>query len=420
MSPEAPRKLETNWGFWILYFLPWVAVVLRFTLATIPEFGFFPTPAALLGAFLVLNVSQPAISARYPALTEPCLGLQSAVIAALLLSYPHVDFYAVLFLGLGAVAMQYLPKGRDIVWLGVFCGVTVVTLELSFGLAGGLTFFPIYVIGILCLGLYGRATRRSVEARKASESLADRLSDANRKLQELAEKAEETAALQERHRLARELHDAVTQTIFSITLTAEAARRARTQDPARLPALLDHIQESSADALAEMRSLVSELRPRHVSEDGLVSTLRQHFSIRERRDKLRVEFTVRGEEAGETAEKEALLRTVQESLNNVVKHAGVESASVALDFGDTAIDLCIQDHGRGFDPATAKGGGFGLATMRDRIESRGGTLSIQSAPGSGTEIRIRVPLATEGGGRARPGMAGSEPLGAKGEQRGQE
>jgi signal transduction histidine kinase len=235
-----------------------------------------------------------------------------------------------------------------------------------------------------------------VEARLRSESLLAQLSAANRKLQELAEKAEETAALQERNRLARELHDAVTQTIFSITLTAEAARLAREQDPGKLPSLLDRIQESSADALAEMRALVSELRPRHVSTDGLVATLRQHFSVRERRDRLRVQFTVHGEEIGETAEKEAVLRTVQESLNNVVKHAGVDTASVDLDFGEAAVDLCIRDCGKGFDPGEARGGGFGLATMRERIESRGGTLRIKSAPGSGTEIRIHVPLGAKG------------------------
>jgi signal transduction histidine kinase len=235
-----------------------------------------------------------------------------------------------------------------------------------------------------------------VEARLRSESLLAQLSAANRKLQELAEKAEETAALQERNRLARELHDAVTQTIFSITLTAEAARLAREQDPGKLPSLLDRIQESSADALAEMRALVSELRPRRVSEDGLVATLRQHFSVRERRDRLRVEFTARGEETGETAAKEDVLRVVQESLNNVVKHAGVPSASVDLAFREEAIEAVIRDCGRGFDPEAARGGGFGLATMRERIESRGGTLSIRSTPGSGTEIRIRVPLGTKG------------------------
>jgi signal transduction histidine kinase len=401
VSADRPEKLERNWGFWVLYFLPWVAVLIRFVISSISDFGFFPLPTALLGAFLVLSASQPAVSARYPALTQPCLGLQTVVIGALLLTHPRQDFYAVLFLGLALVAMQYLPRGRDLVWLGVFCAVPVVALELTFGPAGGLMYFPIYVMGILCIGLYGRATRRSVEAWQRSAALLDQLTAANQRLQDFAERAEETAALQERNRLARELHDAVTQTIFSITLTAEAARLAREQDPGRLPGLLDRIQESSADALKEMRALVSELRPRRIPEDGLVPTLRQHFAIRERRDRLRVEFTVQGQETGDTAGKEALFRIVQESLNNVVKHAGVGTAQVTLGFQEQGVvELRIRDRGKGFDTQAAGSRGFGLATMRERVESRGGSFAISSCPGEGTEIRIRLGTGGERNGKS--------------------
>jgi signal transduction histidine kinase len=234
-----------------------------------------------------------------------------------------------------------------------------------------------------------------------SETLLGQLSEAHRKLQEYAGHAEESAALLERNRLARELHDAVTQTIFSITLTAEAARMARTEDPALLPSLLDRIQESSADALAEMRSLVSELRPRTVSEDGLVASLRQHFAIRERRDGLRVDFRVQGEECGAAVEKEALFRIVQESLNNVVKHAGVKDAEVSLEFGESGCAVRVTDHGRGFAPAAAAGAGLGLSSMRERIESRGGSFRVVSSPGGGTEVVVSVPPEAEGRGNGQ-------------------
>jgi signal transduction histidine kinase len=143
---------------------------------------------------------------------------------------------------------------------------------------------------------------------------------------------------------------------------------------------------------------VSELRPRRVSEDGLVPTLRQHFAIRERRDGLQVRFTVEGEECGGAGEKEALFRTVQESLNNVVKHAGVKSVAVSLLFGESVMDLRIRDEGRGFDMMLARESrGFGLSTMRERIESRGGRFRIISAPGTGTQVDISVPLEAKGG-----------------------
>lgn len=372
-------------------------MLIRFLVSTTSEYGFFPVPFALLGAFLVLSASQPAISARYPNLTQPCLFLQTVVIAALILTPPLQDFYAILFLGLGLVATKYLPYGRDILWLGIFCVVLTAALLVGFGPAKGVTYFPIYVMGVLFLGLYGRATRRAEEARKRSEDLLAQLRVANRKLRLYAERAEEAATIHERNRLARELHDAVTQTVFSITLTAEAARLACRQNPERLPALLEKIQESSADALAEMRALVSELKPRYVTEGGLVPTLRQHFVIRERRERLRIHFLVEGEERGDANVKEALFRAVQEALNNIVKHAGVDTAEVALTFQDREVILRVRDAGRGFDPAaTADGEGFGLASMRERVESRGGAFRVTSSPGAGAEITIRMPLFAEG------------------------
>ena len=333
--------------------------------------GFFPVPFALLGAFLVLSASQPAISARYPNLTQPCLFLQTVVIAALILTPPLQDFYALLFLGLGLVATKYLPYGRDILWLGIFCVVLTAALLVGFGPAKGVTYFPIYVMGVLFLGLYGRATRRAEEARKRSEDLLAQLRVANRKLRLYAERAEEAATIHERKR----------------------TRLACRQDPERLPALLEKIKESSADSLAEMRALVSELIPRYVTEGGLVPTLRQHFVIREHRERLRIHFLAEGEERGDVNVKEALFRAVQEALNNIVKHAGVDTAEVALTFQDREVILRVRDAGRGFDPAaTADGEGFGLASMRDRVESRGGTFQVTSSPGAGAEITIRMPL----------------------------
>jgi len=390
-------KPVREWGFWVLYFIPWVTVLLRFWISTVPEFGFFPIPLALLCAFLVLSASQPAISRRYPVLTQSFLLLQSAVITVLILTPPLQDFYAMLFLGLSLVTAKYLSAPRDLLWLGFFCLVVSVTLVAAWGLAEGVTYFPIYVAGILVLGLYGRTSRKAEEARKRSEDLLAQLQTANRKLHSYAEQAEEVAKIHERNRLARELHDAATQTVFSINLTAEAARMALTQDPGRLPALLEKIQESSADALAEMRALVGELRPRNMTEDGLAPTLRQHFTIRERRERLRIAFTVDGEERGDLDVKEALFRTAQEALNNVVKHAGVSEAEVSLKFLDDEITLRIRDAGKGFDPAASSAGeGFGLASMRERIESRGGSFALASRPGAGTEVSARIPLAAKG------------------------
>jgi signal transduction histidine kinase len=381
-------------GFWAFYFITWAAVALRFAISTIPEFGFHLIPAALIGAYLVLSGCLPWLCGRRSALVEPLLFLQAAVASALIVLPPLQDFYAIFFLGIALVAGRSLPYGRDVAWFVACCVLPAAALMVGFGVAEGLSYLPTYIMGVLVLGFYGRAARRAEDARAKSEDLLAQLRMAHGELRRYAEQAEEAAAAGERNRLASELHDAATQTVFSITLTAEAARLAHAQDPARLPALLARIQESSAEALAEMRSLVRELRSPVVAEDGLLAALRQHTAARERRERLRVILSVEGEERGSLDVRETMFRTVQEALNNVVKHAGVSEAEVTLVFGESSLQAVVRDRGRGFDPAVASGG-FGLSGMRERIESRGGTFTVTSAPGAGTTVTAGLPLAAE-------------------------
>jgi len=393
-------------GFWIFYFITWTAVGLRFLISTVPEFGFQPVTAALLGAHLVLSVCLPWIATRRPTLLEPFFFLQAAVTVALILLPPLQDFYAIFFFGIALVSARYLPYRHDVVWIVILCLLLSAALMAAFGVEGGLSYLPTYIMGVLVLGFYGRAARRAEDARAESETLLAQLGAANRELQRYAEQAEKAAAAGERERLARELHDAATQTVFSINLTAEAARLALVDDPGRLPGLLDRIQESSADALAEMRSLVSDLRPRAVAQDGLLATLRRHFEQRERRERLRVRFSVEGDEHGSLEVREALFRTVQEALNNVVKHSGANEADVALAFLDREARVRISDAGRGFPAGTVASerapveapsgaGGFGLAGMRRRVEELGGAFAVESAPGTGTTVTASLPLAAE-------------------------
>ncbi len=368
-SSAAPPRLA--WSFWVFYFITWVAVALRFVVSTIPEFGFPPVPAALLGAYLVLSVCLPWLADRRPVLLEPLFVLQAAVATALILLPPLQDYYAILYLGVALVAARYLPHRRVAAWLAVLCLLPAAALVLAFGVADGISYLPTYVMGVLILGFYGSAARRAEEALARSDGLLAELSAAHAELRRYADQAEEAAAAGERNRLAAELHDAATQTVFSITLTAEAARLALAQDPARLPALLARIQESSADALAEMRSLVRELHSPVVAEDGLLAALRQHAAARERRERLRVILSVEGEERGSLDTRETMFRTVQEALNNVVKHAGVSEAEVSLVFGEREMRAVVRDQGRGFAAAAGPSGSRGAALAGGRGARRG-------------------------------------------------
>ena len=381
----------------VFYYIVFAAVVVRLTTQAAMQ-GFRPLlQAALLAAFLLLSLLQPVLHRRLRALLQPCLALAAAITTGLLFTTPRFDYYALLYVALSLSVTRYLTLRSSLYWLGGLCVVLTAALLWVWGWSEGFSYIPTYIAGVLVIGLYGRASRKAEEARVRSEELADRLQEANRRLKVYAERAEEVATAQERARLARELHDAVTQTVFSMNLTAEAARLACEATPHKVPAMLDRLQELGRDALAEMRSLVDELRPRTVAETGLVRALQKHLGLRRRRDELAVRLEVVGQERGGEAVKEALFRTAQEALNNVLRHSGVKEAAVELEFAESEVRLCVRDAGKGFTPAAAAGGeSFGLINMRERVEALGGTFRLVSAPGAGTTVEARISVAREG------------------------
>ena len=208
----------------------------------------------------------------------------------------------------------------------------------------------------------------------------------------LYEQAQQLAVVEERNRLARELHDSVTQSLFSMTLTAQAANTLLERDPQQAAPQLVRLQELAQGALAEMRSLIFQLRPTAVEGEGLVPALRKHVAALKSREGLEVELRVEGERRLPREQERALFRIAQEALNNVVKHARTGKALVELRMGDEEVSLLVEDHGIGFDPSSVKpdGRSMGLVTMRERAELMGGTFEIGSQPGEGTRARVVV------------------------------
>jgi PAS domain S-box-containing protein len=210
----------------------------------------------------------------------------------------------------------------------------------------------------------------------------------------LYEQAQGKAALEERHRLARELHDSVTQMLYSLTLFAEAGRQqAGKGDLERVERHLARIGETAQQALKEMRILVYELRPPVLEQEGLVGALRQRLEAVEQRAGVEARLVVDDlvELAGPV--EEGLYRIAQEALNNALKHAGATSVIVQIGTHNGRAVLEVTDNGRGFDPGRAgEQGGMGLMSMRERVEKLGGSLSIRSAPGQGTRVRVEAEL----------------------------
>jgi signal transduction histidine kinase len=204
-------------------------------------------------------------------------------------------------------------------------------------------------------------------------------------------KAEEVATIQERQRLARELHDAVSQSIYSLTLFARSGRDALDAgDRAKLQDSLAQIETNSQIALKEMRLLLYQLRSLALTEGGLVQAIESRFGLVERR--LGIQASIHIDESLEfdTEAEQELFRLLTEALNNVLKHAAASQVSVSMLSENDHIALVVSDNGSGFDPAGAFDG-MGLQNIRDRVSALGGRMDISSQPELGTRLRVELP-----------------------------
>nr|WP_243639945.1 GAF domain-containing sensor histidine kinase [Streptacidiphilus pinicola] len=215
----------------------------------------------------------------------------------------------------------------------------------------------------------------------------------------LYERSRELTLAGERARIAHELHDAVSQKLFSLRLTAQAAAALVDRDPARARAELGEVARLAAEAAEELRGVVVELRPAALDEDGLLPTLASQVAVLNRAHSAHVAFTHDRVAALPAAQEEAVLRIAQEALHNALRHSGGTSVAVELRSApgtkgaDRGARLRVTDDGKGFDPDGVRRAGrhLGLASMRDRAASVGGSLSIESSPGAGTVVELEVP-----------------------------
>jgi signal transduction histidine kinase len=210
----------------------------------------------------------------------------------------------------------------------------------------------------------------------------------------LRQKAEQLAVMEERTRLARDLHDSVSQALYSMSLLATAGRRLSQSgsNQALLDETLLELGTTAQQALKEMRLLLYRLRPLALQLDGLAETLQHRLDAVEKRAGVDARLMVDDLPPLLPAMEETLYHIVQEALNNALKHADATAVTVKLtQEADGVVQLVVADNGRGFDPVEVlHQGGMGLANMRQRAESRGGMLTVDSSPGQGSTITARL------------------------------
>jgi len=209
----------------------------------------------------------------------------------------------------------------------------------------------------------------------------------------LFEASRELSVIEERNRLARELHDSMTQNLFSLALTAEAASELVHADPARAEAEIDRIRALARDTQAELRSLIFELRPPQLEADGLVATIGKDLEVFGRAHGLKAGLRVQGTPELDSTVEVELYRIVQEALNNALRHAQADTVEVDVDARDGLVTIIVRDDGVGFDPGARaiRERRLGLTSMRERAERLGGTFRVESSPGAGTTVSVEVP-----------------------------
>lgn len=241
--------------------------------------------------------------------------------------------------------------------------------------------------------------RLYAEVRASEQMLESRVEERTRSLQQalaendaLREKSVADATASERSRLARELHDSVSQTIYGISLGARAAQKIQNTGEGDLDQPLNYIVALSETALAEIRALIFEMKPESLNEEGLKAAINKHAEVLRHRHNQHVTLKLPEMEPATTIEvKYAFYRVMQESTHNIIKHAFARNILIDLQDAAGSLTMLIRDDGRGFDPSIKLPGHHGLGNMRERVKALGGSFEIDSAPGQGTCLTVHVP-----------------------------
>lgn len=296
-----------------------------------------------------------------------------------------------------AAQRSYIPKAV----LGLFGFIAIVTI-----LAGliGLVFGFIISRGLTrrlgALASAAKSWSRGDFAATARDPSGDELGELARDLNRMAEQIQtllaarqELAVVDERNRLARDLHDSVKQQVFAASMQVAAARALMRSDPATAESRLDDVERLVAEAQRELTGLIRELRPVALADKGLVPALRTYCADWSRGTSIAAEVRALGERPAPLEIEQALFRVAQEALANIARHSGAAHVEVQVRWESAALLLSITDDGHGFDVAAAHDKGVGLQSMRERVEGIGGSLEIRRAGLTGMCVEACVPMA---------------------------
>lgn len=318
--------------------------------------------------------------------------VQGSLVAGLLLLVPGWTMFPVLYCLLSIQAILFLPLRHGVLWIVAFTLVTAMSFARSGGWDEALYALLVYGGSYAFFGAFAGALVRADEARQQSQALLTELREAHQQLQEYAMRVEELAVVEERNRLAREMHDTLGHRLTVAAVQLEGAQRLCALDQEKAASMVGTVRDQVRDALRELRDTVAALRTPIEADLQLRSSVQRLVAYFEEATGLTV-HRVLPEAMPNLPEsyRMALYRATQEALTNIQKHAGASQAWLVMAVSDAAITLTVSDNGRG----VTRGGqqtGFGLRGLRERAGQLGGDLYVEPRKGGGTQLSFRLPL----------------------------
>jgi signal transduction histidine kinase len=343
----------------------------------------------LLAIFGIILISERALTRRFPLYPRWYTLIQSGLTIIMLYRDPTLDFLSLLFLPLSFQAVQFFHDRIGFAWIGGFSLALVGRLFIGLEWEAGLTNVLTSTAANVLMGSFAHLISRTEHRRQENQRLFTDLQEAYRQLKASSAQAEQLAAVTERHHLVRELHDSLTQTLFSMNLAVQAAQFSLGEVPLQVDEHLVRLQSLARNAVSEVQALTGQTPHSTLPHGGLAAAIRQLAEERLSQDGLKVTFEVTGQRTLPALVEANLFRITQEALNNVTRHAGIQQAMVRLRLDSPIASLEVDDAGSGFEQASsAQVNGYGLTGMAERAGEIGWDLEIKSRPGLGTHICV--------------------------------
>lgn len=346
----------------------------------------------IMAVFGLILVTEPWIRKRISWYPPVYLIIQCVLATLAFMIPPRFDFLPVLLIPLTVNAVVSFGYPVGYYWIAFFTLTLIYPMIESWdGSIEGVIMIVLFAGIYLLSGSFAFQLRKLELSRRENERLLLKLKDTHQDLEEYKAQIEDHAAARTRNQMAQELHDSVTQTIFTVSLAAQTATILYKKDPESAKKQVDRMVDLAGGASEEITDLVSLFRPRSVITKGLPAALRTLAHERGERDHLKVTVISSGNRDLSEETSLGLYRIAQEALNNVTRHAGTDKVEILLNLEERPSSLEIIDQGKGFelDERSSQSGHFGLAGMSSHASEIGWKFSIESHPGKGTHIYIK-------------------------------